>query len=272
MDRKGRKFAETGVAVASGSQSWCEMLRPYLQPTDDLRSEMENDFSADGTEEILFALAMAVEQRDRETAGHCERLALMGVAMGVSMGLSHAELTALYRGGYLHDVGKVGIPDSILFKPGTLTAEEWVTMRSHTTRGVEICRHMGTLAPVLPIIRHHHERWDGSGYPDGLRREQIPLLARVLQIVDIYDALTSRRPYKRAFTAQEAIQLICEECDNGWRDPELVKLFLSQQNVIVKIAAFATIAAADHQLDSMRDSLVNLQRYLSADAWTLCPS
>ena len=260
-------------STISRSEAWCGLLLPYLEPTGELRNEMEHEFSADGTEEILFALALAVEQRDRETAGHCERLALMAVAMGVAMGLTRSSLKALYRGGYLHDVGKVGLPDAILFKPGPLTAEEWVTMRSHTTRGVEICRHMKTLAPVLPIIRHHHERWDGSGYPDGLRREQIPLLARVLQVVDIYDALTSSRPYKRAFTPQEALAVIHEEADCGWRDPQIVKLFLKlHEDVLSKIAHYATAAAADQQLDNMRQSLVNLQRYVSSESWSLCPS
>src|SRR5205807_7897679 len=119
-------------------------------------------------------------------------------------GLTRADLLALYRGGYLHDVGKVGIPDSILFKPGKLNGDEWLVMQSHSTRGEEICRPMKSLGPVLPIIRHHHERWDGSGYPDGLRGDQIPLLARILQTADIYDALTSPRPYKSAFSEENA--------------------------------------------------------------------
>src|SRR5690349_6012443 len=164
---------------------------PKAQAEADPGDVAEND-----TESILFALAQAVEQRDPHTARHCERLALISIALGTALELERASLLALYQGGYLHDIGKVGIPDSILFKPGRLTAEEWVVMRSHTTRGEEICRHMRSLRPVLPLIRHHHERWDGSGYPDGLRGKQIPLEARVLQLADIYDALTSPRPYK----------------------------------------------------------------------------
>ncbi len=132
---------------------------------------------------------------------------------------------ALYRGGFLHDIGKVGIPDSILFKRGLLSDAEWEIMRLHTVRGVEICRPMKTLAPVLPIIRSHHERWDGSGYPDGLRGEKIPLLARVLQVADIYDALTTARPYKPALSHQEAVEIMLDEARRGWRDPELVSLF-----------------------------------------------
>jgi putative nucleotidyltransferase with HDIG domain len=216
------------------------------------------DFAIDETEGILFALAQAVEQRDQQTAGHCERLAFISVAMGMAMGLERAKLLALYRGGFLHDVGKVGIPDSILFKPGALTADEWITMRSHTARGEEICRHLTSLNSVLPIIRHHHERWDGSGYPDGLRGKQIPQLARIVQVADIYDALISVRPYKPALPESEALRIIQEETDRGWRDPDIVSLFLSMhEGVISKIAEYTK--GADRNLEAMRSTLANLQ-------------
>ena len=219
------------------------------------------DYEIDETEEILFALAQAVEQRDTQTAGHCERLALIGVSLGFAMGLELASLLALYRGGYLHDVGKVGIPDSILFKPGKLTASEWVVMRSHCTRGEEICRHMKSLAPVLPIIRHHHERWDGTGYPDGLAGEQIPLLARIMQIADIYDALISPRPYKPAFSPDEALRLIGDETSRGWRDPELVSLFFKlHPDVISNIGEYS--ASRDHSLQAMGTSIAGLEQFL----------
>jgi cyclic di-GMP phosphodiesterase len=218
----------------------------------------------DETEAILFSLAKAVEQRDAQTAGHCERLSFISVALGVAIGLDRARLLALYRGGYLHDVGKVGIPDSILFKPGKLNAEEWVVMRSHPGRGEEICRPLRSLKPVLPIIRHHHERWDGSGYPDGLRGNQIPLLARILQIADIYDALTSPRPYKPAYSPEEAIELMREETERGWRDPRLFKLFgRLHREVITKLIA---LDSEDRGLESMTRSLVNLRRALSAES------
>jgi putative two-component system response regulator len=179
----------------------------------------------DEAEGILFALARSVEARDKYTGMHCERLATYSVALGRALGLSRLELVALYRGGYLHDIGKITIADSILFKHGLLNNEEWDVMRQHTLRGEEICRPMKTLAPVMPIIRSHHERWDGSGYPDGLAGENIPLLARILQVADIYDALTTARPYKPAFTHEEAIQIMLDEARRGWRDPELVPLF-----------------------------------------------
>src|SRR5262249_42288548 len=141
------------------------------------------------------------------------------------LGLPKSDQLALFRGGYLHDIGKITTPDAVLFKTGKLTAEEWEIMRQHTVRGEEICRPMHTLAPVLPIIRNHHERWDGSGYPDGLAGESIPLLARILQVADIYDALTTSRPYKPALSHEEALDIITAESMRGWRDKELVKLF-----------------------------------------------
>jgi len=231
-------------------------------PAPELNAE---EFSLDQTEEIVFALALAVEQRDRHTGGHCERLAFISAALGAAMGLSRAELVALYRGGFLHDVGKVGIPDSILFKPGKLNPEEWDTMRSHTTRGEEICRHMKSLSPVLPIIRHHHERWDGTGYPDGLKGEEIPLVARVLQIADIYDALTSPRSYKPAYQPEHALWILQEETDRGWRDPEIVRFFLKVQKDIIAKAIDYT-SAPDRSLDIMRVSLANLQNFLTVDS------
>ncbi|MCL6544696.1 MAG: response regulator [Bryobacteraceae bacterium] len=176
-------------------------------------------------ESILFALAQAIEQRDAYTAGHCERLACYSVAIGMALGLPRTQLLALHRGGFLHDIGKISIPDAILHKPGPLTAGEWALVKRHPIKGEEICSEMKSLRPVLPIIRSHHERWDGSGYPDGLRGKQIPLVARILQLSDIYDALTTARPYKPALTPSEALGILTEQAKRGWRDPELVEVF-----------------------------------------------
>jgi putative two-component system response regulator len=181
--------------------------------------------SLEEAETILFALAQSVEQRDRHTGYHCQRLAAYSMTLGRMLGLPPTDIRSLHRGGYLHDIGKISIPDSILFKPGSLTDEEWEIMRQHTTMGENICKPMKSLAGVLPIIRNHHERWDGSGYPDRLRGEDIPLLARILQIADIYDALTSARPYKEAFSHEQAINIMKEEAKRGWRDRRLVTLF-----------------------------------------------
>jgi putative two-component system response regulator len=211
--------------------------------------------SLEEAESILFALAQAVEHRDRYTGLHCERLAAYGMALARAIGLPKADLQALFRGGYLHDIGKISIPDNILFKRGLLTEDEWHIMRQHTVRGEEICKGMKSLAPVLPIIRSHHERWDGTGYPDGLRGEEIPLLARIIQVADIYDALTTARPYKNAFSHEEAISIMFEEVQRGWRDPELVPLFAEISR---------TAGAVEWQQDeAMQESLENMRRSLS---------
>jgi putative two-component system response regulator len=254
--------AAANPAPSMGRKSWRAMLQIDVAGLAPARTNGLNGPAADETEAILFALALAVEQRDQQTSGHCQRLALISVALGYHLGLKGPDLETLYRGGFLHDIGKVGIPDSILLKPGKLDAEEWVVMRSHPTRGEEICRPMKSLAPVLPIIRHHHERWDGYGYPDGLRGEQIPISARILQISDIYDALISARPYKRAYTTDEAMGILRQESDSGWRDPKLVRTFVEIHKDLVS-AINGYIASVDRPVENMGTSLTNLQQFLA---------
>lgn len=248
-----------------------EFLVKPLQPAvlrTRIRSMLRQKRVVDSLEEaetILFALAQTVEQRDKETGNHCQRLAALSVALGSAIGLPDEDLLALHRGGFLHDIGKVAVPDAILFKQGELTPEEWVVMRSHTWKGEEICRPMRSLRPVLPIIRNHHERWDGSGYPDGLKGEDIPLLARILQLADIFDALTSERSYKQAYSVEEAIRQLRREAELGWRDPELVSVFCE----VVKLPSLAWRPNADPAvadrtlgLESMRESLLRMSQQL----------
>jgi putative two-component system response regulator len=228
-------------------------LRPELVRAR-VRSMLRNKALTDSLEQaetILFALAQSVEHRDPSTGMHCERLAAYSLALGQTLGLSKGDQQALYRGGYLHDIGKIAIPDSILFKQGALTDEEWEVMRSHPTRGEEICRPMQSLAPVLPIIRNHHERWDGSGFPDGLAGEDIPLLARILQVTDIYDALTTERPYKPALSPTDAFAVMEDEVRRGWRDPELVPLFAS----IIQTKPSADLTSLEASLENMRTAV-----------------
>jgi putative two-component system response regulator len=213
--------------------------------------------SLEEAETILFVLAQSVEQRDKYTGLHCERLAAYSIALGKALGLSKNEQLALYRGGYLHDIGKVAVPDAILFKRGLLTEDEWKVMRLHTIKGEQICRPMKTLAPVLPIIRNHHERWDGSGYPDGMRGEEIPLAARILQVADIYDALTTARSYKPAFSHEDAVQIMLDEVSRGWRDPELVPLFaeLILRGTEYDAGFWDGDSSMQHSLEAMRQEL-----------------
>ncbi|MGH9559567.1 MAG: HD-GYP domain-containing protein [Bryobacteraceae bacterium] len=247
------------AGIESGADEY--LLKP-LQPAvvrTRIRALLRNKALVDSLDEaqsILFALAQSVEHRDKYTGEHCERLAAYSIALGQALGLGKQDQLALYRGGYLHDIGKIGIPDAILFKRGLLTEDEWRTMRLHTIRGEEICRPMKTLAPVLPIIRGHHERWDGSGYPDGLAGEEIPLLARILQIADIYDALTTARPYKPAFSHQHAMEIMLEEARRGWRDPELVPLFSEIWRKQVEGGPISTQTSIRESLDNMRRELL----------------
>ena len=181
----------------------------------------------DSAESMLFALARMVEAKDGNTGDHCSRLSHSGVVLGKELGLGADELMALRRGGVLHDIGKLGIPDSILLKPDKLTEDEWVIMRQHVDIGAHLVGGLKTMQLTVPIIRHHHEKWDGSGYPDRLQGESIPLLARVFQMVDIYDALAHARPYKQALAQQQVIEIMEAEAAKGWRDPELTAIFLN---------------------------------------------
>jgi putative two-component system response regulator len=178
-------------------------------------------------EAVLFALANSIEGKDPYTAGHCDRLSTLSAMLGETVGLPTEQITALRRGGIVHDIGKVAVPDSILLKPGRLDADEIRIMRQHPIVGEEICRPLKAFRAVLPIIRHHHEKINGSGYPDGLCGEQIPLPARIMAIIDVFDALTTERPYKRALTTGEALAVMEEEVAKGWWDPELFELFRS---------------------------------------------
>jgi putative two-component system response regulator len=181
----------------------------------------------DDTESVLFALARMVEAKDQNTRDHCDRLSHMAVVFGQSLGCRFDELDALRRGGILHDIGKLGIPDAVLLKEGPLTDPEWILMREHPVIGARLCRPLRTMAKTVDIIHYHHEKWNGSGYPEGLVGAEIPLLARIFQIVDIYDALTTARPYKRAFTMEEAIRIMEDETEKGFWDPDLMPRFLA---------------------------------------------
>jgi len=198
-------------------------------------------------ESVLFALARSIEGKDPYTEGHCERLSDYSARLAEYIGLPANQIKALRRAGIVHDIGKVAVPDSILLKPARLTRTEQVILRRHPVVGERICAPLKSFQLVLPIIRHHHEKMNGSGYPDGLKGDQIPLTARVLQIVDVYDALTTERPYKRALSIEEALRMMRKEIKKGWWDSRVFDAFermvKSQQEV--QHRGLARAAAAD---------------------------
>jgi putative two-component system response regulator len=182
--------------------------------------------SLDSAEAAFMGLALTIEARDPLTKGHCERLSSRAVRLGQAMGLAEKDLEALHRGGYLHDLGKVGVPDAVLLKPGPLTVEEFALMKKHPEIGDALCAPLQSLRHVRPIVLSHHERLDGSGYPSGLRGDEVPLLAQLVGIVDVFDALTSDRPYRGAWSAEEAARQLLTEAGQGRFARDHVEAFL----------------------------------------------
>lgn len=176
-------------------------------------------------EAVITTLALTIEARDPYTGGHSDRLARYAVAIGQALGVDAPTLRALRMGGYLHDLGKVAVPDGVLLKPGRLDAQERQLIQAHSVAGADLVRGLRSLDLVRPIIRHHHERWDGSGYPDGLKGAAIPLGARIIAVVDVYDAVRTARPYKPALPYNEALSVLLGETDSGFWDPTIVEAF-----------------------------------------------
>jgi putative two-component system response regulator len=192
-------------------------LTRLKQYTDDLGS----------AESVILSLGQTVEVRDPYTKGHCQRLAQYAVSLGRALQLDEEDLGALYRGGYLHDLGKVAVPDAILLKPGPLTKDEFAAMKQHTVVGEQLCGDLKALRNVRPIVRHHHERLDGSGYPDGLSGDDVPVLAQIMSVVDVYDAITTDRPYHAARGDETAFEQLEDEVRRGWKDAGLVNAFIA---------------------------------------------
>jgi putative two-component system response regulator len=205
--------------------------------------ELEN------AETVLFSLALSIEGKDPYTGGHCERLSKYSVALAGRIGLSETDRVALRRAGTVHDIGKVAVPEQILVKPGPLTEDERRIMEQHPVIGERICAPLRSFRDVLPIIRHHHERMDGSGYPDGLKGEQIPITVRVMSIVDVYDSLTTGRSYRTALAPHEAFRILREEAERGWWDAELLDTF---EELIVEEERRAAGAAAMEESGHLR--------------------
>lgn len=177
-------------------------------------------------ETVLCSLANVVEAKDAYTQGHVQRVAKMALALGCKMGLSERELEALKLGGILHDIGKIAIPRAILNKPGPLSPAEWELMMTHATVGYKVCLPLKeNLGMALEVIRHHHEKMDGSGYPDGLRGEEIAMVARIMAVVDIFDAMTTQRPYRKALSSARAMAELRKEADHGRLDKNVIEIF-----------------------------------------------
>ena len=179
----------------------------------------------ESAESVILGMGATIEARDPTTQGHCQRLAAYATRLGRALGLDEADLAALERGGFLHDIGKIAVPDCVLLKDGKLDSQESRVMREHPIVGDAICTGLRSLQKVRPIVRHHHEHLDGSGYPDGLKNAQVPLLAQIIGIVDVFDALTTDRPYHTAVTHDEALGVVADEASKGWRDRSLVEAF-----------------------------------------------
>ena len=181
----------------------------------------------DSAASIVTTLAVMIEARDGFMEGHCHRMANYATAIGRALDVDAADLQSLHRGGFLHDIGMLAIPVSVVQKQGPLEPAEFDLIKSHTVVGDRLCGNLRSLHSVRPIVRHHHERLDGSGYPDGLEGDRIPLLAQIIGIVDVYDALTSQRPYQQTQSNEDAIQLLRHQVDCGWRRGDIVEEFAS---------------------------------------------
>jgi putative two-component system response regulator len=178
-------------------------------------------------QQVLFLISQAIEKRYSPEGKSVIRFDKLAQEFGEYLNLNPVEINDLILASHLHDIGTVAIPDSVMMKQGKLNEEERELIKQHVLIGEEICRPMQNRRGISQIIRHHHERWDGSGYPDGLIGESIPKLAQIFQTLDIYEALTSQRPYKQAFSPQEALKILTEEAEKGWRNVKLVQQFVA---------------------------------------------
>jgi putative two-component system response regulator len=180
----------------------------------------------DSASAILTTLSTMIEGRDGNAAGHCSRMANYATGLGRALGIGEEDLQVLYRGAFLHDVGMLAISDLVLCKAGPLEADEYALVKSHTVLGDELCANLRSLQPIRPMVRWHHERLDGSGYPDGLRGEAIPMLAQIVGVVDVYEAVTTERPYQQKRSPEAAIVTLRGEVTRGWRRSDLVEAFV----------------------------------------------
>ena len=201
-------------------------VRDLLARSRSLLRMKEYTDDLDSASAILTTLSTMIEGRSGNAAGHCSRMANYATGLGRALGVSDVDQQALYRGAFLHDVGMLAISDFVLCKPGPLEADEYALVKSHTVLGDELCANLRSLQPVRPIVRWHHERLDGAGYPDGLQGEAIPVLAQIVSVVDVYEAMTTERPYQPKRSPEDAVATLREEVSRGWRRGDLVEAFI----------------------------------------------
>jgi len=193
-----------------------------------VRALLELKFVTDAledAEQVIISLARTIDARDRYTYGHSARVSLYAGLLGERIGLEGRMLATVRRGGLFHDFGKIDVRDAVLLKPAKLTAEEYGEIKRHPTEGRDLLQNMKTLLHAMPVVYHHHERMDGSGYPDGLAGEAIPITARLTTIADVFDALTTARVYRGALSREEALGIMAEEVRKGWWDGRLLDEF-----------------------------------------------
>jgi len=176
-------------------------------------------------EKTFLSMAKVIEARDPYTRGHCERVANYAARLGSRVGFDARQISTLTKGAFFHDFGKIAVRDNVLLKPGPLTAEEFEHIRIHPVKGYELLKDLKSMQEALPLVRHHHEKLDGSGYPDGISGNSIPASVRIVSITDIYDALTTDRPYRKAFTAGESLSILDSEVKKGWWDGDIFAEF-----------------------------------------------
>ena len=217
------------TAIEAGADDFLTKPFNHLEVTARVRSLVRmkrlND-ALENASNVVFALARAIEAKDNYTEGHGERVAVYGASLAAHVKAPARDIESVRKGGVLHDVGKIGCPDLILNKPGPLTPAEFAQIKRHPVTGWEVCRHLKSVQDALPCIRWHHEKLDGSGYPDGLNADVIPRPVRIIAIADVYDALATARAYKPAFAPDTCFRILVEESDRGWWDKELVNAFI----------------------------------------------
>ncbi len=212
-------------AIEAGATDFIAKPFSHVELAARVRSLLELKAATDALEDaerVIVALAQTIDARDPYTYGHSARVSLYAGLLGQRIGLEEWPLAIIRRGGLFHDFGKIAVRDRVLLKPGKLTTAEYAEIQTHPGKGKELLENMKTLAPALEVVHHHHERMDGSGYPDGLAGDAIPITARIATIADVFDALTTKRVYRDALTRAEALEIMASEVRKGWWDGRLL--------------------------------------------------